>query len=218
MALILTMAALIFLMAAPSGRWTDVITLGLLGGALFASLRAAGAPERLRIACAVLVGLAILAAIGQAFAVEEVKNAYMRGASLLFVLLATPAIVLGLVKQIKVNRQVTVHTMMGVLCIYLLMSMAFAESFALIQVLGGEPFFRTGQGAEDLSNYLYFSITTITTAGLGDFSPAGDLGRSLTAAEALIGQIYLVTVVAVIVGNLGRRRSDGGDDSDRPAA
>ncbi|MBK8293562.1 MAG: two pore domain potassium channel family protein [Solirubrobacterales bacterium] len=165
-----------------------------------------------------MIGLAILVAIGQALASEEIKDAYMRGASLLFVLLATPAIVLGLVRQIKVSRQVTVHTMMGVLCIYLLMSMAFAESFALIQVIGGEPFFRTGQGAEDLSNYLYFSITTITTAGLGDFSPAGDVGRSLTAAEALIGQIYLVTVVAVIVGNLGRRRPDGGDDSDRPAA
>ena len=96
--------------------------------------------------------------------------------------------------------------MMGVLCIYLLMGLAFASGFARIEGVGNEPFFRSGDGSETLSNYLYFSLTTITTAGLGDFAPRGDLGRSLTAAEALIGQIYLVTVVAVIVANLGRKR------------
>jgi uncharacterized MnhB-related membrane protein len=42
--------------------------------------------------------------------------------------------------------------------------------------------------------------------GYGDLSAATDLGRSVAIAEALIGQIYLVTVVAVIVGGLGRGR------------
>jgi hypothetical protein len=42
---------------------------------------------------------------------------------------------------------------------------------------------------------------------MGDLTPATQLGRALTGAEALIGQIYMVTVVAVIVGNLGRSRS-----------
>ena len=48
-------------------------------------------------------------------------------------------------------------------------------------------------------------MTTITTLGIGDLTPATDLGRSLTGLLTLIGQIYLVTVVALIVGNLGRR-------------
>ena len=46
---------------------------------------------------------------------------------------------------------------------------------------------------------------TITTTGYGDLTPATDLGRSLAIAEALTGQIYLVTVVAAIVGGLSRR-------------
>ena len=44
----------------------------------------------------------------------------------------------------------------------------------------------------------------MTTTGFGDLTAAYDLGRSLAVTEALFGQIYLVTVVALIVGNLGR--------------
>ena len=60
--------------------------------------------------------------------------------------------------------------------------------------------------AASSQNLLYFSFATITTSGYGDLTAATDVGRSLAIAEALIGQIYLVTVVAAIVGGLGRRR------------
>ncbi|MBK5231684.1 MAG: two pore domain potassium channel family protein [Thermoleophilia bacterium] len=204
--LILILSSLIFIMAAPNGTWSDLTALALLGGSLLASLRAARSNRYLRIACAVLVALALIFALFQALFTDDNSELFVRMASLFLVVLATPVMVHGMARQVKREKQVTIFTMLGVLCIYLLMALAFAEAFGLIQVIEDEPFFRNGQGAEDLSNYLYFSITTITTAGLGDFSPAGDLGRSLTGGEALIGQIYLVTVVAVIVANLGRRR------------
>jgi glucan phosphoethanolaminetransferase (alkaline phosphatase superfamily) len=205
LALILILASMIYVMAAPAGIWTRVIVLVLEGGALLASLRAADAPMRLRIVCSVLVALAIIAAIVQAAKSDDVDPLFVSIISLALVVLATPVIVFGLIRQIKDNKKVTVHTMMAVLCIYLLMGLAFAAAFSLTQAATGDPFFRSGQGSDSLANYLYFSITTITTAGLGDFSPSTNLGRSLTGAEALIGQIYLVTVVAVIVGNLSRR-------------
>ena len=44
----------------------------------------------------------------------------------------------------------------------------------------------------------------MTTTGFGDLTAAHDLGRSLAIMEALIGQIYLVTVVALIVSNMGQ--------------
>ena len=185
-------------------------TLTLLGGSLLASLRAAQSNTNLRIACSLLVALAILLALLQVLFTDNDGELYVRISSLVLVVIATPVMVHGMIKQVKREKAVTVFTMLGVLCIYLLMALAFGEAFGLIQAANDAPFFRDGQGAEDLSNYLYFSITTITTAGLGDFSPAGDLGRSLTAAEALIGQIYLVTVVAVIVANLGRRAQGHG--------
>ncbi|MGB0120923.1 MAG: potassium channel family protein [Solirubrobacterales bacterium] len=206
MALLLILASMIFVMAAPDGRWSDVIILILEGGALFASLRAAQSGYRLRLFCGVTIGIALVGAIGLSALGEDGAVVFAKWASLLLVLLAAPVISVGLIRQVKEKQAITLHTMMGVLCIYLLMAISFASSYALINEMGAEPFFRHGDGGDTLSNYLYFSLTTITTAGLGDFAPATDLGRSLTAAEALIGQIYLVTVVAVIVGNLGRKR------------
>jgi hypothetical protein len=56
-----------------------------------------------------------------------------------------------------------------------------------------------------VSECLYFSFTTLTTVGYGDLTARTDLGHTLAVFEALIGQIYLVTVVSLIVGNLRRR-------------
>ena len=62
-------------------------------------------------------------------------------------------------------------------------------------------FFAGGQ-VPTVAHCLYFSFTTLTTVGYGDFTAASNLGHTLSVTEALIGQIYLVTVVAVIVSNL----------------
>ena len=206
LALILILGVMVFIMAAPDQPWTRATALGLQGAALFASLRAAQSDMRLRVSVGVLIGLALAAGINLTIFDSDFGPDFVAWASLVLVLLAAPVIALGIVRQVKEHRQITVHTMMGVLCIYLLLGLAFASAFDVINAVSGDPFFRAGDGADDLSNYLYFSLTTITTAGLGDFAPAEGIGRSLTAAEALIGQIYLVTIVAVIVANLGRKR------------
>ena len=49
---------------------------------------------------------------------------------------------------------------------------------------------------------------TLSTVGYGDLSPVSDVGRMLAVTEALIGQIYLVTVVGLIVANLRQRQVD----------
>ncbi len=56
----------------------------------------------------------------------------------------------------------------------------------------------------------------MATVGYGDFTPATDLGRMLAVSQALLGQLYLVSVVAIIIGNLGRVRhphTPGGEES-----
>ena len=60
---------------------------------------------------------------------------------------------------------------------------------------------------------MYFSLTTVTTLGYGDPSPVTDLGQLLATSEALIGQLYLVVVVALIVGLMTTRwhRTDEGN-------
>jgi len=72
-------------------------------------------------------------------------------------------------------------------------------------VFARSTFFANGNSATT-SHCLYFSFTTLTTVGYGDFVARTDTGHTLAIFEALIGQIYLVTIVSLIVSNLGRSR------------
>jgi drug/metabolite transporter (DMT)-like permease len=128
----------------------------------------------------------------------------------MLVALAPIAIATGLYRHVREEQAVTIRTMFGVLCIYLLIGMLFSFVFSAIDRFGpGHFFVDPHQFSHNQSDFLYFSFTTITTTGYGDFVAATNLGRSMAIAEALTGQIYLVTVVALIVGNLRpRRRAD----------
>src|SRR2546423_1766087 len=86
-----------------------------------------------------------------------------------------------------------------------LLGMFFAFVYGAIDHLGGHPFFAQGDPAT-ASRCLYFSFTTIATVGYGDLTARTNLGHTLAVSEALVGQIYLVTIVSLIVANLGRRR------------
>ena len=99
--------------------------------------------------------------------------------------------------------------MAGALCVYLLVGMLFSALLGLTATLVHEPVFRHhGDGTE--ADRLYFSFVTLTTTGYGDFAPAVGAARALAVLEALIGQLYLVTVVAVLVSRVGPLRRGGG--------
>ena len=85
----------------------------------------------------------------------------------------------------------------------MLFGMLFMFLYGVLAALGDAPFFAQGtDGTRPLR--LYFSFVTLATLGYGDYTPAGNLGHALAVLEALIGQLYLVTVVAVVVTRLGR--------------
>ena len=86
--------------------------------------------------------------------------------------------------------------------------MFFAFVFGAVDNLGDEPFFAQGVAATP-QRCSYFSFSTLTTVGFGDLTARGDLGRTLAVLEALIGQLYLVTVVSVGVSNLAPRVRPG---------
>ena len=116
------------------------------------------------------------------------------------VALGPPAVALGIVRDLRETGQVQLTAVMGVLSLYLLLGMFFAFTYAAIDEIA-PPFFASGRDATT-SDCLYFSFTTLTTVGYGDFVARTDLGHTLAVIEALIGQIYLVTVVSLIVSNL----------------
>ena len=174
----------------------------LIGATLMLALYAAEvATDLLRIAGALTVatvgGVLIATIAGKGSAV----NAIAAIADGLLISLAPPAIVIGLLRDLRETRTVTVTIVAGVLCLYLLVGLFFAFVYGAIQSLVQMPFFANGQEATP-AHAVYFSFVTMTTTGYGDFTARTNVGRTLATTEALLGQIYLVTVVAAIVGRL----------------
>jgi hypothetical protein len=117
--------------------------------------------------------------------------------------LGPPAVAIGILRDLRASGRVEVHAIAGVLALYLMIGMAFAFLYGGIDRVSSTPFFADNVPAT-VSRCLYFSFTTLTTVGYGDMVANTDLGRTLAIFEALMGQIYLVTIVSLLVGNLGR--------------
>ena len=94
--------------------------------------------------------------------------------------------------------------MLGAICIYILLGMAFAFIYTAIGQIGSEPFF-SEQATASSADYQYFSFVTLTTTGYGDLTAAQGFGRAIAVLEGLSGQLYLVTIVALLVGRLAHR-------------
>ena len=180
----------------------------LVGAALMLALYAAEVPKRrLQLAAAVILtivaGVVIASVAGQGTTVAGI-TAIANG---LLIVLAPPAVVIGLLRNLRATRTVTVTVVAGVLCLYLLVGLFFAFTYTAVQNLGGAPFFANGDAATSARS-VYFSFVTMTTVGYGDFTARTNLGHTMAVTEALLGQIYLVTVVAAIVGRLVPRGAE----------
>jgi hypothetical protein len=111
-------------------------------------------------------------------------------------------VALGIIDQGEAN----VQAVTGAVCVYVLIGMLFVFLYGVLAVLGSGNFFAQGtDGTRSLR--LYFSFVTLATLGYGDYTPAGELGRTLAIVEALFGQLYLVTVIAVLVSRMRRKES-----------
>ena len=76
----------------------------------------------------------------------------------------------------------------------------------MVTHLDSAPFFAEGTSGTE-GERAYYSLSVLTTTGLGDFTAAQPLGRALAVVEMLVGQLYLVTVIGVLVGGLAARRA-----------
>jgi hypothetical protein len=208
--LALIIVAVFFVMAAPQGDGARFVSVTLQALVLVAAVIASKAhPWVIRLSVvAAIVGVAGSAAA--LFGTGQFGNSTAGLVALLYVLLTPPAIATGVVKQFREQGGVTIHSMFGVLCLYVLIGLIFGVTYAVIQDISGTDFFTVEHAGRD--DFLYFSYATLTTVGYGDLIAATNLGRSLAISEALLGQIYLVTVVALIVANL---RGRPGVETDR---
>jgi hypothetical protein len=203
--------AVIFQLSTPDTEFDRLITVVLQAWVVVLALRAAGAKARVRnIGTGTAVALVAFAVVSEL--IGNTGPAVARSISLALILVTPLAVVGGVVRELDEDRRVTVQTVLCGLCLYLLLGMAFSLLFAAIEDVGGVAFFASVppggvvQPTGSPNDFLYYSLATLTTTGYGDFTAATELGRAMSVVEALIGQMYLVTVLAVIVSNVRRRR------------
>jgi len=161
---------------------------------LLLALRTSPLPRR----WALLTGGAALAGSAAALGAALTGTQVGRGVSDLWkglILLVTAVLI---VRRVLARPTVTIQSIYGALSAYIIVGLMFAAFYAAIQHLGGGHFFANGQPAST-QTFQYFSFTTLTTLGYGDFTAAGNGGRAIAVMEALTGQVFLATLVARLV-------------------
>jgi hypothetical protein len=213
--LLITLIAVYLLSALASGRPSQAAQLFLVVLVALIALRNTDFPYRKQARWTTLGGSALAIAL-----VASSDSSVARGVGSLWtgiLLLATVVIIVGGVLKLDT---VTVQSIYAALSAYLLIGLMFAAFFGAIDGLGGTDFFVNGEAA-NIRTYQYFSFTTLTTLGYGDFTAAGSFGRAVAVLEALTGQVFLATLVARLVSAYrgpARRDPTAGDSPDGEAA
>jgi hypothetical protein len=114
--------------------------------------------------------------------------------------LAVPVIV---IRRIAQHTVVGGRTVLGAITAYLQIGVAYSALFAADQVWSSSPPFGETQPS---SAFMYLSMTTMSTLGIGDIAPTTQVSRLLVSSEAVLGQVFLVTIVAIVVSQFAGAR------------
>ena len=198
--LLFLLILLALLLTAANTTWLKIAAVLVQGGVVLFAFLAARAGRRAWRVAIVLVPLAVILGIAGRFG--DSRPAETLAAIINFVLPAAAIVVLG--RRIVLEPYVSSRTIIGLLCVYLLIGMTFAAAYITIAVVSGEFFVQTDRAQP--VDFTYFSLVTLATVGYGDFTAANPIPRMLAAIEGLTGQLYLVTVVAVAVSRIRTKR------------
>jgi hypothetical protein len=90
----------------------------------------------------------------------------------------------------------------GGICAYLLVGMAWASAFDLVEQIRPGAFHFVSEPAnmdQLTSKLIYFSFATLSTVGFGDVLPVHPFARSLAIAEAIVGQLFPAILIGALV-------------------
>jgi hypothetical protein len=112
------------------------------------------------------------------------------------------ACTLVVLRDVLGRTRVDFTTILGACAAYLLLAMTWAVAYAGLHWVDPTSFALQGSPypGEAIGTFVYYSLVTITTLGFGDMTPVAPLARSLSALEAVVGQLYLAILVARLVG------------------
>jgi len=186
-----------------AARWATVLVTALVAATMSLALRASGTTRLWQRIVDTILAVGLVAAGVLALVTSTTSDVPVTAAPAATVLLAmiAPAVV---VRRLLRHRRATRATLLGAISAYLLIALAFFYAFLAVDQYEQADFF--GE-AQPTSAFMYFSLTTITTLGYGDLAAHTELGRLLATTEAVVGQVYLVTFVAMVVSLLAQNWS-----------
>lgn len=228
--LLVSLNLLFFLYSALEGSGTGLLILaGVFSVLMFTGLLAISERRRVVLIGVILVLPALVTRWMHSFGtVGDSHWIYIVGHVSLALFMTYVATIVLI--QVLSDRHVTGDTLVGSICVYLLIGFVFAVMFSLVEYLSPESFrvhpalqiesHDLMLNANHFSYMIYYSFVTLTTLGYGDISPLSSGARVLATAEAVGGQIYLAAFVARLVGlhivwhSNARREKDEIDRTD----
>jgi Ion channel len=199
-----TFVLLVWVVVAPQSDWARAVSVALQGAALIivvATSRERAAVRRSRAIAVAGTIVGVCAAIAAGL-IPDAAAALISG---VLTALVPVALVHGLFRLIR-ERGVTLQAVAAGLAIYLSFGLLFAAVIGFVAAVDSGPYFARG-GDGTLGERTYYSFTVLSTTGFGDLTPAIPVGQALAVVEMLVGQIYLVTVIGLLVGRVVGERT-----------
>lgn len=198
-ALVLALILITFavMMTLPPEGWGGRVAAVAAGGltAIVAFTGSDVRPGRVRLAVVVAVAAVLLAVIAELI----VSEGRLLGVAFFAVSILLAVAAVTILRSVLVGaREVDLRTINGAVSVYALFGLLFALLYLAVNRWTETEFF-AGQAEARSSDYLFFSYSTLTSTGYGNLVPAGTVGQSLAVFEVMLGQIFLVTLVAGLV-------------------
>jgi hypothetical protein len=211
--LLLVLATYVLASLLENSGWSAVVELAAGSVTAVVALSSAGTPVRLVRLGALLAAVAIV--LTAVAAVTDTRGWLTAGTIVEVGLLF--AAMIAVLHRVVTSNVVDTRTILGAISVYAILGLLFTFVFATVERLQGGPFFEEVADPQN-SDFIFFSFTTLTTTGYGDLIPAGQPGRMLAGLEMMIGQVFLVTLVARLVSLWRPRRATQRPSADSSSA
>jgi hypothetical protein len=202
-ALLVVLIASYLLTAFINRHWVETVQVVLFTAAMLLAMRSAAISRRgVRVVLLVaVIGLPVMFVLSFSTATGD-AGAGTADIWTGLVLLTAAAMI---VRRVLTFGTVTLQSIYGAFSAYLVLGFMFAAFFGAIYHFSGDKFFAAGEHAST-QIFQYFSFTTLTTLGYGDYTAAYSSGQAVAVMEALTGQIFLATLVARLVASFRSTR------------
>jgi heme A synthase len=188
-----------------TARYVGAAVTVLFVAALLLALRTSGVNRRTR---RLLIGAVAAGSVTAVVAVLSHASQVGIGLANLWTAVILLLTVVVIVRRVLTMPTVSLQSIFGAVSAYMIIGLMFAAIYGGMSRLEHGPFFAGGSPA-NTRTLQYFSFTTLTTLGYGDFTAASNAGRAVAVMEALGGQVFLATLVARLVTSFRGPRAPG---------